>query len=88
MSVSVAGMLEAGVMPNQEAAVIKELGVELEQRTPDLVRALVDTPVGRSMEGGLSDIQAALLQVSPTFSLRGGTREIVRGIMARGLGLR
>ena len=29
-----------------------------------------------------------LLQVSPSFSLRGGTREIVKGIIARGLGLR
>ena len=29
-----------------------------------------------------------LLQVCPTFSLRGGTREILRGMIARGLGLR
>ena len=29
-----------------------------------------------------------LLQVSPSFSLRGGTREIIKGIIARGLGLR
>jgi len=28
------------------------------------------------------------LQTSPSFSLRGGTREILRGIVARGLGLR
>lgn len=88
MSVSIAGMLERGEMPNQEAAVIKELGVELEQRVPELVRSLVDAPVGRSVESALSEIQAMVLQVSPTFSLRGGTREIVRGIMARGLGLR
>ena len=31
---------------------------------------------------------AYLGQVSPTFSLRGGTREILRGMIARGLGLR
>ena len=31
---------------------------------------------------------ALLLQTSPSFSLRGGTREILRGIIARGLGLR
>jgi hypothetical protein len=29
-----------------------------------------------------------VLQVCPTFSLRGGTREILRGVIARGLGLR
>jgi acyl-CoA dehydrogenase len=27
-------------------------------------------------------------QIAPSFSLRGGTREILRGIIARGLGLR
>jgi hypothetical protein len=30
----------------------------------------------------------ATTQLAPTFSLRGGTREIIRGIIARGLGLR
>jgi len=87
MSLSLAGMLQDGLMPNTEAVVVKELGVELEQRTPELVRALVGGS-GAAVEGGLSEIQAALLQLAPTFSLRGGTREIVRGIMARGLGLR
>ncbi len=27
-------------------------------------------------------------QVAPAFSLRGGTREVLRGMIARGLGLR
>ena len=27
-------------------------------------------------------------QIAPTYSLRGGTREILRGMIARGLGLR
>ena len=27
-------------------------------------------------------------QVAPSFSLRGGTRDILRGMIARGLGLR
>jgi acyl-CoA dehydrogenase len=31
---------------------------------------------------------AYLSQIAPTFSLRGGTREILRGMIARGLGLR
>ena len=31
---------------------------------------------------------AYVLQVCPSFSLRGGTREILRGVIARGLGLR
>jgi hypothetical protein len=31
---------------------------------------------------------AYVSQIAPTYSLRGGTREILRGIIARGLGLR
>jgi len=88
MSVSIAGMLEAGETPNQEAAVVKELGVTFEQRAPDLVRELIDVPEGIADGDVLSEMQAAVLQLSPTFPLRGGTREIIRGIIARGLGLR
>ena len=41
--------------------------------------------------GGASDYettQAYITQANVSFSLRGGTREIVRGIIARGLGMR
>ena len=31
---------------------------------------------------------AYLMQISPAFSLRGGTQELLRGMIARGLGLR
>ena len=31
---------------------------------------------------------AYITQFAPTFSLRGGTREVLRGLIARGLGLR
>ncbi|MDR0478814.1 MAG: acyl-CoA dehydrogenase, partial [Burkholderiaceae bacterium] len=36
----------------------------------------------------LADVMAYLVQASPSFSLRGGTREILRGIIAKGLELR
>ena len=38
--------------------------------------------------GDLERVLAHLSQNAPSFSLRGGTREILRGIIARGLGLR
>lgn len=85
MSVSVAGQLQRGDAPNNEAAVMKELGVGLEQRIPDLVRECAGSqPAARD----LSEMLLVATQLAPTFSLRGGTREIVRGIIARGLGLR
>ncbi len=87
MSVSVAGMLEAGLNPALEASVVKDLGALLEQRTPGLAADLLERPfhVGA---GGLDEAAAYLVQNAPSFSLRGGTREILRGIIARGLGLR
>lgn len=88
MSVSIAGMLGKGDEPSNEAAVVKDLGVDFEQSAPDLVRDILSEDIGRGSAGEFSELYSALLQISPTFSLRGGTREIVRGIMARGLGLR
>jgi hypothetical protein len=41
-----------------------------------------------SVDADLIATAAYLTQVAPTFSLRGGTREILRGMIARGLGLR
>jgi hypothetical protein len=40
------------------------------------------------MPEDLRALLADLTQLAPTFSLRGGTREILRGIIARELGLR
>jgi alkylation response protein AidB-like acyl-CoA dehydrogenase len=88
MSLSVAGRLSQGQDPVLEAAVVKDLGNTFEQELPRLVQALVDSDVDMVGSGALSEVLGYLLQVSPSFSLRGGTREILRGIVARGLGLR
>lgn len=88
MSLAVAGKLAAGGSPAIEAALVKDLGTELEQALPRLIGEALgrrpDTPPPLPLLRTL----AYLEQVSPTFSLRGGTREILRGIIARGLGLR
>ena len=89
LSRSVAGMLQAGEDPALQASLVKDLGNVLEQETVEAVRLLVD--VEPSEEAGntpLTAVLAHLVMTSPSFSLRGGTREILRGIIARGLGLR
>jgi alkylation response protein AidB-like acyl-CoA dehydrogenase len=88
MSLSVAGQLQAGRDPANEAAVVKDLGALLEQEIPEIAQNLVDAEP--TLDGG-DDFQQTLAyvtQAAPSFSLRGGTREILRGIIARGLGLR
>lgn len=88
MSLSVAGRLSLGQDPALEAAIVKDLGNTFEQELPRLVQALAGADIDLISSGALNEVLGFLLQVSPSFSLRGGTREILRGIVARGLGLR
>jgi alkylation response protein AidB-like acyl-CoA dehydrogenase len=88
LSRGVAAMLEAGENPGTHAAIVKDLGATFEQELPDIARSLVDAEPDTA---ATSDFVAVLAHISlnaPSFSLRGGTREILRGIIARGLGVR
>jgi alkylation response protein AidB-like acyl-CoA dehydrogenase len=89
MSRSVAGMLQEGQDPGLQAAIVKDLGAVLEQEIPDIVRATgLSREPSLTTDDGLEAALAYTIQHAPSFSLRGGTREILRGIIARGLGLR
>lgn len=89
MSLSVAAMLESGESPNIEAAIVKDMGNCFEQSLPAVAQELVDLPPDDS-QTALPYQQALHLMtlLAPSFSLRGGSGEILRGIIARGLGLR
>ena len=89
MSVSVASMLEAGKVPVTEAALVKDLGTNWEQDLPSKVRDLV--PLAQVDPGNRVDFETLLgfaTLIAPKLTIQGGTREILRGIIARGLGLR
>ncbi len=88
MSLSVAGMLHAGENPNLEAAVVKDVGTTFEQEVPEAVHALLGLEPSIDTGSDLQQVLGYVVQKAPSFSLRGGTREILRGIIARGLGLR
>ncbi len=89
LSRSVAGMLQEGEDPALQAALVKDLGNVLEQETVEVVRLLVDVePTEEDGSPPLTAVMAHLIMTAPSFSLRGGTREILRGMIARGLGLR
>jgi acyl-CoA dehydrogenase len=104
MSLSIAGMLQNGLTPAVEAAVVKDLGTNFEQALPDHVRLLApplgdaepDAPtprdgVARGPQGNDDRFEQALRHatlIAPKLTIQGGTREVLRGIIARGLGLR
>ena len=89
MSLSIAAKLNAGEDPALAASVVKDLGCQFEQALPGLAQELCE--LEPTLEGFGSDYQqvlGSLVQVVPSFSLRGGTPEIMRGIIAKGLGVR
>lgn len=86
MSSSIAGMLNEGKSPVTEAALVKDLGTTLEQQTPEIVRRIL--PAEEHRGSSYVDLQRLSQMQSVSYSIRGGTREILRGMIARGLGLR
>jgi acyl-CoA dehydrogenase len=89
MSISVAGMLEDGKSPDVEAALVKALGNDFEKLLPEVARlAFGGGPDDAGRYGRFREAFADTLLLSPSFTIRGGTREILRGVIARGLGLR
>jgi acyl-CoA dehydrogenase len=85
MSLSVAGMLQEGHTPAREAALVKDAGNDFEQALPETIRRLVD-PARTPPQ--VIEMLGLMTMVARSYSLRGGTREILRGIIARQLGLR
>ncbi len=88
MSIAVTERLAAGQSPVVEAALVKDLGTGVEQLIP---AAIADDLFSRDAQGVPLELLQTLnyvTQVAPSFSLRGGTRDILRGMIARGLGLR
>jgi hypothetical protein len=87
MSLAVAGALARGEAPEVAAALVKDLGTRLENEVIDVARRLAPVAADPSAPG-LPGLLAGAVMYSPGFTLRGGTNEILRGVVARALGLR
>ena len=88
MSLAVAGRLDEGAAPEVEAAIVKDLGTRFERAVAEALRLAAPLePEAGGTAAPASALGAALLAL-PSFTLRGGTNEILRSIIARGLGLR
>ena len=91
MSLSVAAMLEAGESPDVEAAIVKDLGNRYEREVVETAREVCTVEPSPGAGGNQPDFAGLMAEAvlrQPSFSLRGGTTEIMRSIIARGLGLR
>ena len=88
MSSSIAGLLERGESPITEAALVKDVGTAFEREIPEIVRRLLPVEASLDDDDEYSQALANVLLHAPSFTIRGGTPEILRGMIARGLGLR
>ena len=88
MSIACTARLAEGDSPVVEASLVKDLGTRFEQDVPRVIADDLAGHKGEAVAPEMLRTLAYLTQIAPSFSLRGGTREVLRGIIARGLGLR
>jgi hypothetical protein len=88
MSLAVTDKVAQGGSPIVEAALVKDLGTGVEQLIPAAIADDLYARDGQDIPLELLHTLDYVTQVAPSFSLRGGTRDILRGMIARGLGLR
>ncbi len=87
MSLAVAGALAAGEAPDIAAALVKDVGTQLENEIIEVARTLAAVEPEPGAPGYAGLLAHAVLH-APGFTIRGGTNEILRTVVARGLGLR
>jgi alkylation response protein AidB-like acyl-CoA dehydrogenase len=88
MSIGVAALMEQGREPAVEAALVKDLGTRFEGDVAQAARLLFPMMPSLDSSDRLENFAAQSILHTPAYTLRGGTNEVLRGIVARGLGLR
>jgi len=87
LALGVVGELTQGRAPVESAALVKDLGTSFEQDIVDAALSATDLEGDPTGEGIARTLADSVLQ-SPGFTLRGGTNEILRAMVARSMGLR
>lgn len=85
MSLGIAQLLEEGVPSNIIASLVKDMGTKFEQEIAEITRLLVSVIPSTDSDSRLEKLLAQSILQSPGFTLRGGTTEILRGIVAKGV---
>lgn len=88
MSRGVARLLQEGAAPDTEAALVKLLGNAFEGEIVVGLRRLLSGLPRADWPDGLAPLMDETIMRLPSHTLRGGTTEVMRGIVARQLGLR
>jgi acyl-CoA dehydrogenase len=84
MSLAVASALDRGETPTALAAMVKDAGTRFEGDVIEVVRRLTEL-VPDKVGDPVQQLLAESILHSPGFTLRGGTNEVLRGVIARSL---
>ena len=85
LSLSVARMIDIGEAPAVQSALVKEMATRFEQ---DLVYGILELFDGEPAPGAADTFGRLLAETilsAPSFTIRGGTNEILRSVAAKGL---
>ncbi|MBW0104284.1 acyl-CoA dehydrogenase family protein, partial [Pseudonocardia sp. KRD291] len=85
LSLAVARSLERGAAPAVEAALVKDIGTLYEQEVVEVLRHVAGQEIDPGAPGLFEQLLAEAVQTAPSFTLRGGTTEVLRSIAAKGL---
>ena len=86
LSLSVARMIDTGEAPAVQSALVKEMATRFEQDLLYGILELVDREPWPGVADPLGRLLAEAILSAPSFTIRGGTNEILRSVAAKGLG--
>jgi len=85
LSLSVARQIDRGQAPSAESALVKEMGTRFEQDVLAAVQRLVDLEPSPDTSSPFERLLVRAVLTAPSFTIRGGTNEVLRSVAARGL---
>ncbi|MHB2024241.1 MAG: acyl-CoA dehydrogenase family protein [Mycobacteriales bacterium] len=85
LSLAVADQVDRNRQPAVEAALVKDLGTRFEQQVIDAVQRLVPNDPDPSSADTFEALLAESISQGPSYTIRGGTSEILRTVVSQGL---
>jgi 3-oxocholest-4-en-26-oyl-CoA dehydrogenase alpha subunit len=86
MSLSVARQIDLGLGPAAESALVKELGTRFEQEVVERIVTLAALEPISDSSSMFEQLLADAVLTCPSFTIRGGTNEVLRTVIAKSLG--
>ncbi|PKW15456.1 acyl-CoA dehydrogenase family protein [Saccharopolyspora spinosa] len=85
LGLAVARSIDEGAMPSAEAALVKDLGTALEQEIVETLREVAGVELDPTSDDLFENLLAEAVATGPSFTIRGGTTEVMRSVAAKGL---